>query len=192
MNFDKLFQLIQESVQIGLTDYSNKLKSAYKVFFDLDDSDVIEVQSREGAASSYTHNVFKVNIEFYYKSKKYKIYHSLLHYKIPYKTIKQQPHQEWDDFLKKLETFDYVPLTDDLIKNKNIQVRTLFHIYEIQDQQDRFGMQDRILLESGEMYVSLAEIVKYIKNVIDGNDDNDNPEEFEPSPTSPNEKLVPA
>jgi hypothetical protein len=193
MNFNKLYELIQESVEIGLSDYTKKLKAAYRIIFDLDDSDVIQVKNKEGAQASYLHNSFKVNIEFFYKGKKYMVYHDLLHYKIPHKIISGQKYEDWDEFLKKLEKFDYIPMTDDLLKSKNIQVRTLFHIYQTNEETDRFGIQKRILLESGEMYASLAEIVQYIKNVIDEKDDSDdNEDEFQPEPSFPDTKLVPA
>lgn len=191
MKFDQLLKLINESADSSLLNYSNKLKAAYKVFFDLDDGDFVSVEKTDYLAPSYCHDYLKVNLEFFYNNKKYKTYHALYHYKIPYSSIKAVKKEDWDDFLKQMEQFDKVALSDDLLKTKNVQVKTVVSIYEIISELDKFDLVKRKELGKITMYSSLSEIVQKVKSIIDSQKGGEQEEEFV-SPKSPSFHLTPA
>lgn len=191
MNFHKLLQIVNESTGISCTEYTSKLKSAYQIIFDLDDSEFISIEKKDSQPPSYCHHFFNVNIEFSYKLNKYKVYHALYHYKIPHKSIKAANKEEWDDFLKNMENFEPQPLTDDLLKNKHVQVKTKISVYKLSNQTDRFGMETRELLATPEIYGSIKDVVETVKSIIDGRDDNNQDEQYV-DPVVPGGKLIPA
>lgn len=195
MNFNKLLEIVKESTQISISEYSNKLKSAYRVVFDLDDSEITSIEQKDLSPPSYCHHYYKVNIDFSYNNKKYKVYHALYHYKISKKSVddlnKTADAQEWEDFLKNVENFDAQPLTDYLLKNKNIQIMTRVGIYEITDETDKFGMNNRNDLGAENIHGSIGDVVTRVKTIIDKKDGDDNYEVFS-DPVVPNSKLVPA
>lgn len=200
MNFDKLLQIVNESNQVSHQEYTTKLKFAYKVIFDLDDSDFINIEQRELMPPSYCHHYFSSNLEFTYKLKKYKVYHKLFHYKISQYSIndmnKTADSEEWEEFLKNMESFDEQPLTDNLLKNKNIQIKTKISVYELSDQpqstlSSKFEMEDRKHLASEELHGSIKDVVERVKTIIDGRDDNDQDEQYV-DPVVPGGKLIPA
>jgi predicted nucleotide-binding protein (sugar kinase/HSP70/actin superfamily) len=186
MTFNYLYRLIYENNNQDHLYFSN-IEGAYKIYFDLDENDLIETEKKALDPPDYAHNLLAFNIEFYYKKEIYKIYHTLYHYKISQNSFKDLiKSDDIEDSMNILKGFNNIPLTPDIFNKKNSQVKTVVSIYKIDtNKKDMFNHFNRIDLGRFRFFLGIADIVQKVKEIIDQSDNSGGEKEDLPIPQTP-------